>query len=425
MMRRIRHAVVHVVADAIFIDVRVACTAAHAEGVKLVSLAIAISGWNVVAPAIVHLARSVAHAAFVDAPTQSSTSSQTPSSSTSASQAPPHTPRASSWFPSQSQSPAGMSSHPHSSTSPGPLQMPHASNAPTQSSTLSQTPSSSASSVQVPPHTPRASSWFPSQSQSPFGMSVHPHSYMSPGPLQMPQASNAPTQLSTSSQTPSSSTSAMQVPPHTPKASSWFPLQSQSPAGMSVAPAFVDVARSVADATCVEFAHAVVHVVADAISIVVCGACTAAHAEGVELVSIAVAVSSRNVFAPAFVDLARPVADAAGVERSDAVVHVVAHAVSVHVGCASAAADAEGVELVSVAVAVSVRNVRASAFVDVARTVADAAGVEFAHAVVDVVADAISIRRRLCKSRRRHAEGVKLVPLQSQSPSGMSSHPHS
>ena len=62
---------------------------------------------------------------------------QMPSASASASQGPPHSPRASSWFPSQSQSPAGM---------PSPPQMPHSSRT------------------------------FPSQSQSPSGMSAHPHS---------------------------------------------------------------------------------------------------------------------------------------------------------------------------------------------------------------------------------------------------------
>ena len=48
------------------------------------------------------------------APMQSSPSSQMPSPSTSAAQVPPQTLRASSWLPSQSQSPSGRSAHPHS-----------------------------------------------------------------------------------------------------------------------------------------------------------------------------------------------------------------------------------------------------------------------------------------------------------------------
>jgi hypothetical protein len=51
--------------------------------------------------------------------------------------------------------------------------------------------------------------------------------------------------------------------------------------------------------------------------------------------------------------------------------------------------------LVSVAVAVSVGNVSASAFVGVARSVADSTFVEHSDAVVDVVADAVCVRIHL------------------------------
>ena len=78
------------------------------------------------------------------------------------------------------------------------VQVPHASKSPTQSSTTSQMPSASASAVHDPPHTPSTSGWLPSQSQSPTGMSSHPHSQMAPGPLQIPHASKSPTQSSTS-----------------------------------------------------------------------------------------------------------------------------------------------------------------------------------------------------------------------------------
>ena len=68
----------------------------------------------------------------------------------------------------------------------GPLHTPHE---PTQSSTSSHMPSPSASAAQSPPHTPKASSWLPLQSQSPAGMSSQPHSKLSPGPLHTPHAS--------------------------------------------------------------------------------------------------------------------------------------------------------------------------------------------------------------------------------------------
>ena len=69
---------------------------------------------------------------------------------------------------------------------PGPLQMPHASSSPKHSSSVSQMPSLSESAGQSPPQTPSASSWLPLQSQSPAGMSVQPHSRMAPGPPHIP-----------------------------------------------------------------------------------------------------------------------------------------------------------------------------------------------------------------------------------------------
>ena len=110
-----------------------------------------------------------------------------------------------------------------------------------------------------------------------------------------------------------------------------------------VAPAIVHLARSVANAAFVEFAHAVVHVVADAICIDVRVACTAANTVGVKLVALAIAISGWNVVAPACVHLARSVANATFVERSNAAVHVVADAIFIRVFCASPAAHSDGV----------------------------------------------------------------------------------
>ena len=101
----------------------------------------------------------------------------------------------------------------------------------------------------------------------------------------MPQASNVPTQVSTSSQMPSWSRSWAQAPPHTPKASSWLPLQSQSPAGMFAHPPYVDIARTVADATGVQRTHAFVHVVADAVIVDVKEARTIAVTNSVQRTS--------------------------------------------------------------------------------------------------------------------------------------------
>ena len=78
---------------------------------------------------------------------------------------------------------------------------------PTQSSILSHISSSSKSAVHEPPHTSRASSVFPLQSQSPAGTLVQPQLYTAPGPLHTPQSSKEPEHVSTSSHTPSLSSS--------------------------------------------------------------------------------------------------------------------------------------------------------------------------------------------------------------------------
>ena len=65
-------------------------------------------------------------------------------------------------------------------------------------------------------------------------------------------------------------------PPQTPRASAWLPSQSQSPVGMSGAAAVVDLSGAVADAAGVECSNAGVDIVADAIAIGIGGAGTAA-----------------------------------------------------------------------------------------------------------------------------------------------------
>ena len=157
------------------------------------------------------------------------------------------------------------------------------------------------------------------------------------------------------------------------------------------APALIDGAGSVADSASVIVSDTVVDVVADPVSVDVCCAISSADAQGIELVSVAVAVSGGNVGAPALIDGAGSVADSASVIVSDTVVDVVADPVSVAVCCAVSSADAEGIELVSVAVAVSGRDVGAPALIDGAGSVADSAGIVVSDAVVDVVADPVSV----------------------------------
>ena len=115
------------------------------------------------------------------------------------------------------------------------------------------------------------------------------------------------------------------------------------------------------------------------------------HAQGVELVSVAIAIALWDVRTATFVDVARAVAHAARVVHPHAIVHVVADAISVRVGLTASAANAKGVELVAQAVAITLRNVCASAFQRGAWTVAHATDVHNANAVVDVVTNAVVV----------------------------------
>ena len=109
----------------------------------------------------------------------------------------------------------------------------------------------------------------------------------------------------------------------------------------------------------------------------VLSAVTATHAEGVELVSIAVAVSGRDVSTSALVDLSWAIAYATSVEFADAVVYVVADAICIGVFSAVTATHAEGVELVAVAIAVAGRNAVTAANAALVKLVAAAVAVSF------------------------------------------------
>ena len=117
--------------------------------------------------------------------------------------------------------------------------------------------------------------------------------------------------------------------------------------------------------------------VTDAISIFVSWASPIAYAEGVELVAVAVAVSFRDVGTSAFVDLTWTVADATCVVRSDTIVDVVTDAIGISVRRAVPTTHAEGVELVSVAVTVALGDVRTSALVHGAWSATNATCIQF------------------------------------------------
>lgn len=124
------------------------------------------------------------------------------------------------------------------------------------------------------------------------------------------------------------------------------------------------------------------------------------------MVALTVAVTWGNVIATALENITRPIADAAGIQGSDAGVNVIANSIGVCVAGACAAAIADDVELIAVAVAITRGDVVASTVEDSAGTVADAASIECANAGVDIVADSISIVV-CCATSSAIADGIQ------------------
>ena len=102
-------------------------------------------------------------------------------------------------------------------------------------------------------------------------------------------------------------------------------------------------AIAIADTNDIGRAHAVVHVVTDSVGVGIRCTAAAAHAEGVKLIAVAVTVSCGNARATAFLHRTRAIANPTGIQRTHAVVHVVANAVRISVRRAVAVANSEGI----------------------------------------------------------------------------------
>jgi hypothetical protein len=117
------------------------------------------------------------------------------------------------------------------------------------------------------------------------------------------------------------------------------------PARDTCATAFVHWTGTVAHPTFVQASHACVLVVAHTVAIFVLFACAAALANRIQFLSEAIALPGFNRVATAFVDRSWAVAATAGVVFADAVVDDIAQPIPVFVGRTYAAANANHVEV--------------------------------------------------------------------------------
>ena len=107
--------------------------------------------------------------------------------------------------------------------------------------------------------------------------------------------------------------------------------------------------------------------IADAISICVTTAFASTDPNGVDLMAIAIAISLGNHGAAAFENGPWTIAYAAGIEGADTVIDTVTDAIAIRIRSAGSSTNPEGIELVAIAVAVSRRTHVTAAFEDGSR----------------------------------------------------------
>ena len=120
---------------------------------------------------------------------------------------------------------------------------------------------------------------------------------------------------------------------------------------MLVTTTVVDGTGTVTHAASIECAHAVVHVVANAIVVGIGCAVTTTYTQGVELVAIAITVTCGKGCTAAIINRSRTVADVTSVKGPYTVVNVVADVIAVGIGLAVTAAAAQSVFIQAVLVA--------------------------------------------------------------------------
>ena len=130
-------------------------------------------------------------------------------------------------------------------------------------------------------------------------------------------------------------------------------------------------------------------VITNAVLIGIRGAVAATNANGICLIAIAIAVSWRYGFTATIVNGPRSVTDTTGIYTAYTRVNIVTNPIQVRITGARSTADTKGVELVSIAIAISLWNARTSALFDWAGSVADVAGIQDAYARVILIADVV------------------------------------
>ena len=174
--------------------------------------------------------------------------------------------------------------------------------------------------------------------------------------------------------------------------------------------ALVDLSRTIADSTGIECTYAIVNIVTDAIGIGVSLTVATAHAKSVELISVAVAIACWDAGTPTFIYFSWAIADATSIEFAHAGIHIITDAIGIGILQTIASAHTQCILLVAIAITIPFWNAGTSTCEDRSRTVAHATSIKRSHAVVHIVTNAIGIGVSLTVATT-HAKRIKLVAV--------------
>ena len=148
--------------------------------------------------------------------------------------------------------------------------------------------------------------------------------------------------------------------------------------------------------------NAIVDVITNTIQVNVHHARTATNTKRVNFVAFTITLSNRYDVATAIKDSSGPIAYATFVIFTYTIVHVIANAVSIHIGHAHAAAHPKCIKLISLTVAIPFRDVRTSAIKHFARSVANATDVAVQTGPVVGVCLWVKVARALIDATEGH-----------------------
>ena len=174
--------------------------------------------------------------------------------------------------------------------------------------------------------------------------------------------------------------------------------------------ALIDLSRAIADSARVECTDAIVHIVTDAIGIKIFRAIATAHAQSVKLISVAVAIACRDAGTPTFIHFSWAIADATSIEFAHAGIHIITDAIGIGILQTIASAYTQCILLVAIAITIPFWNAGTSTGKDRSRTVAHATSIKRSHAVVQIVTNAIGIGVSLTVATA-HAERIELIAV--------------